>query len=375
MKPRSVAFALLLSLSLGHATAWSQDDAATLQARTRFKEGVEAFDKGRYEEARLAFLQAYSLKKHPSVLLNLAQSSAKSNHPLEAARYFQQFLKDAVTATPQQKRDAEAGLSEARQKLGRIEIVAPAGTEISLDEQGRVGTTPMDPIDVDPGQHIVKSPSQTVTVIAVIGQRVEARLGAAPSATAAPVAPVAPLPTPGKAAPPVEPAPAQPAPAAADAGPSSASSGKRPTSAYVGLGVGLGVGVLAGASAVVFGIAKGNAQKSADDNAATIRAAAITRFGPGGAQGVCNAGHPEFAKNCAGLKKSNSDVDTDALIANISIGVAAAGVAFGLIWFFATPKRDEASTSSALAPQEPKKPMLVPYAGWNNGGLMLTGEF
>jgi len=212
MKPRSVAFALLLSLSLGHATAWSQDDAATLQARTRFKEGVEAFDKGRYEEARLAFLQAYSLKKHPSVLLNLAQSSAKSNHPLEAARYFQQFLKDAVTAMPQQKRDAEAGLSEARQKLGRIEIVAPAGTEISLDEQGRVGTTPMDPIDVDPGQHIVKSPSQTVTVIAVIGQRVEARLGAAPSATAAPVAPVAPLPTPGKAAPPVEPAPAQPAP-------------------------------------------------------------------------------------------------------------------------------------------------------------------
>jgi hypothetical protein len=30
------------------------------------------FDKGKYEEARLSFLQAYTLKKHPAVLLNLA---------------------------------------------------------------------------------------------------------------------------------------------------------------------------------------------------------------------------------------------------------------------------------------------------------------
>ena len=99
-------------------------------------------DPARYEEARIAFLQAYTLKKHPAVLLNLAQSSARSNHPLEAAKYFQQFLREATTATPAQKKDAENGLAEVRQKIGRIDVVAPSGTEISLDDQGRVGTTP-----------------------------------------------------------------------------------------------------------------------------------------------------------------------------------------------------------------------------------------
>src|SRR6187551_133351 len=131
MKPRRIAAAVLFTFlpATMSLPAWSQEDAVTLQARARFKEGVEAFDKGKFEEARLAFLQAYTLKKHPAVLLNLAQSSAKSNHPLEAAKYFQQFLKEATTATPQQKKDAEAGLAEARKQIGRIDVVAPPGTE------------------------------------------------------------------------------------------------------------------------------------------------------------------------------------------------------------------------------------------------------
>src|SRR5512143_1663876 len=106
MTTRRTAAALALAflpISLSSVTtsrpAMAQEDAVTLQARARFKEGVEAFDKGKYEEARLSFLQAYTLKKHPAVLLNLAQSSAKSGHPLEAAKYFQQFLKDATTAS------------------------------------------------------------------------------------------------------------------------------------------------------------------------------------------------------------------------------------------------------------------------------------
>ena len=114
----------------------AQNDPVTMQARARFREGVDAYDKGHYENARLAFLQAYALKKHPAVLVNLAQSSAKAGHPLEAAKYFQQFLKESTNATPKQRLDAENGLAEVRQKLGRIEIVAPSGTEVTLDAQG-----------------------------------------------------------------------------------------------------------------------------------------------------------------------------------------------------------------------------------------------
>ena len=55
-------------------------------ARRRFQEGVKFFDQKKFEEARAAFLQAYALKHHPAVLLNLAQSEIRSGHPLEAAR-------------------------------------------------------------------------------------------------------------------------------------------------------------------------------------------------------------------------------------------------------------------------------------------------
>ncbi len=68
-------------------------------ARTRFKEGVSFYDKGQYEQARAAFLQAYALKKHPAVLLNLAWSSLKSGHALESEHYFKQFLAEGKDST------------------------------------------------------------------------------------------------------------------------------------------------------------------------------------------------------------------------------------------------------------------------------------
>jgi len=67
MRHRFLAAALLLA-SVPVATAgpcWGQspEDATTVVARARFKEGVEFYDKGDFERARASFLQAYALKK------------------------------------------------------------------------------------------------------------------------------------------------------------------------------------------------------------------------------------------------------------------------------------------------------------------------
>src|SRR6266498_5539201 len=119
MRTRVCLAALFLvtsSVVLGDVpTAAAQEkDAVTETARRRFQEGVKFFDQKRYEEARAAFLQAYALKHHPAVLLNLAQSEVRSGHPVEAAKHFAAFLREGSMATEAQRSDAEKGLAAAR---------------------------------------------------------------------------------------------------------------------------------------------------------------------------------------------------------------------------------------------------------------------
>ncbi|HVJ91176.1 MAG TPA: hypothetical protein VM580_15340 [Labilithrix sp.] len=369
MKTRRIAAALLLSIlpSTVSIPAWSQtqgDDPVTLQARARFKEGVDAFDKGKYEEARLAFLQAYTLKRHPAVLLNLAQSSMRSNHTLDAARYFQRFLKEATTANAQQRQDAEAALAEVRQKLGRIAVVAPEGTEIALDDEGKVGVTPMDPIDVEPGQHTVRSPTHSASVIAVVGQTVEAKLGQSVIRVAAAQR----RPTV------VPPAPAEPATEVdGTMYTKKVDLFSRPATmapVYVGLTV-AGAGLV---SAILFAVFKAEAQSKADEVADNIRTAARARTIS--TTGVCNNPNaPEFNDACNVLRENNSTVNTNATIANVSLAVMGAGLALAGGWYLFAPKRDDDVKPETGRVRSPKAPLVTPYAGWNSGGVSVAGEF
>jgi Tfp pilus assembly protein PilF len=177
MKTRPLAVALLLALApatlpLSTFAQGAADDATTNMARARFKEGVEFYDKGDFEQARVSFLQAYALKKHPAVLLNLAWSCLKAGHALEAEKYFKQFLSESKDITDKQRADANDGLNQSRAKLGRIEVSAVPGTEVTIDGE-KVGTTPLtEPVAVEAGAHTVKfkgadgaTETQSVTVL------------------------------------------------------------------------------------------------------------------------------------------------------------------------------------------------------------------
>lgn len=378
---RSAATLLLVSLApqLVALPALAQgapsDDPVTIQARARFKEGVDYFDKGQYENARISFLQAYALKKHPAVLLNLAQSAAKANHPLEAARYFQQFLREANEATPQQRKDAESGLAEVRQKLGRIEIVAPAGTEVVLDDKERLGTAPFaEPVDVEPGPHVLKSSAETVRVGVSAGAKVPAHFGPATGAPPPVAAPV-PLATPEKApaapaATPSEPIEETPPPAAPVKRTNLLSPPENMTPVYVGLAAG-GVGLV---SAIMFGIFKGSAQGKADDVANGIRAAADERGVP--REGICSNPRADiqqdFGKACQTLADNNSAVDTNATIANVSLVVMGVGLLTAGGWYLFAPKSGDQSQRGATT-----KPTFVasPYGGYRSAGFSLSGSF
>src|ERR1700757_2555642 len=142
---RTTSLALILAVSMSpillptaSSAQTGAEDPITASARARFKEGVEFYDKGEYEQARASFLQAYALKKHPAVLLNLAWSCLKSGHALEADKYFKQFLAEGKDITDKQRSDANDGLTQTRARVGRIEVSAAAGTEVTVDGE-RVG--------------------------------------------------------------------------------------------------------------------------------------------------------------------------------------------------------------------------------------------
>src|SRR3954462_6577807 len=69
----ALCLSVLATAVLAVGTAAAQSDGETEIARQRFLEGVRHYDQHDYDKARLAFLQAYLLKPHPAVLLNLAQ--------------------------------------------------------------------------------------------------------------------------------------------------------------------------------------------------------------------------------------------------------------------------------------------------------------
>ncbi len=372
MRTRKLASLLLFTVCAQTVAlpALGQDDPITKQARARFQEGIAFYDKGQYENARASFLQAYALKKHPAVLLNLAQSSLKGGHPLEAAKYFQQYMAESTTATPDQRKDAERGLAEARQKLGRIEIVAPSGTEVTLDEGTRLGTAPFsDPVDVEPGSHTLKSPKETVNVHAPAGQVTQAKFAATSQAPAVVPAPVE--------------TPASEPSAANNGGNGGSASEGTPadtrstvkhtnllsppanmTPVYIGL-VAAGVGLV---GTIVFAVFKAQAQEKADEVANSIRVAAR----PQDPTGICNstdsATTQRFGRACTTLRENNDTVDTNAAIANISAAVMIVGAATAAGWYLFAPKREDSGPSSG-------KMTVTPYAGYRTGGLTLSASF
>jgi hypothetical protein len=134
------------------------DDDDTVVARERFKEGVTFFDQKQYDKARVAFLQAYALKKHPAVLLNLAHSELLSGREADAAKHFSMYLREVKNPTDAEKQGAESGLLAAKAVVGEVAVeVEVEGADVYVD--GRLeGRSPLlGPVFVEPGTHTIEA--------------------------------------------------------------------------------------------------------------------------------------------------------------------------------------------------------------------------
>src|SRR5262245_38844234 len=134
-------YAARLLCALGVALGFSfpriglaQDDATIEMARQRFREGVQYYDAHHFEKARLAFLQAYAIKPHPSVLLNLAQSELRSGHPDDAATHFSQYLRTNTGLTDAERQETTLGYNNAKSRVAEVALaVDPAGAQVLVD--------------------------------------------------------------------------------------------------------------------------------------------------------------------------------------------------------------------------------------------------
>ena len=162
-----LSLGVCLCFSFVSQPSHAQSDGETETARQRFREGVAHYDRQDYEKARLAFLQAYLLKPHPAVLLNLAQSELRAGRHAEAADHFAQYIRGNPTAPAMEH--AKAGFDEARQKVTELNVqVSAPGAAITVDGAD-VGRSPLpNAIYLTPGRHSVVARKGTASADKVL---------------------------------------------------------------------------------------------------------------------------------------------------------------------------------------------------------------
>ena len=366
----------------------SDDDATVAMARERFKEGVSFFDKKEYDKARLAFLQAYALKKHPAVLLNLAQSELRSSHEAEAAKHFSAYLRESKDISDAERQAAEAGLNATKAMVAEVDVnVDENAAEIYLDSSLE-GVSPLPgSLYVNPGAHTVearKGGKTTSTQLnAIAGRQLSANLNftTKPAPVAAPLA--------GQTSePPPEPEPSE------------SSGGRKPffkwlVSSPVGVvglgltGVGLGVGV--GAS-----LASNHAYNNADSIADQIKSNAAADAAPAmrSTSDLCSDPKTwldsvnyatsnktpdyqtrigEYKNACAKYPDTTKTGDTLKTVATVSFvvgGVAAVGT---IVYYFLDPGAVEHERASKRSPT--RRIAIVPTISPSNSGLTVIGSF
>lgn len=372
MNARPMALALMLAFApaavslptIAYAQG-TQDDALTKAARARFQEGVEAFDKGNYEAARAAFKQAYALKQHPAVLLNLAQSSLKSGHFLEAAKMFQQYVVD-----PQgdKKADAQRGLTDARAKLGRLDVTAPPGSEVTVDSDV-VGKTPLnEAVDVEAGNHTVRTrlpdgTSSEQKIVVTAGQLLPVRFSPAAIVVTNPNPPVN-----NENPPTTNPNPPTNPPAIVNNTNVNnvAVGGEKvhPAAALVvmiaGGVVAVGGFILAGAFAGIKSTANTNYNNVQNEIIASEKGAGINHP-------TCSPPPNGYATACSTLTSNQNAVNQDATVANFGVVLGIVGLAAaaaGAVWYIVGAKAKEPSATS-----------ISPWMAPGFGGVSLRTTF
>jgi hypothetical protein len=319
---QAACFASALALFSTQAHA---DDARKAEALARFNEGLALADSGKWEEARLKFLQSASLLKVASTYFNLANVELRTGHDVDAIEHHRAFLQLAETdprINDAQRERSKQTINDLLKKVGQIDIRAPQSATVSIDGKA-LAALPADPVPVSPGRHTVEGSRSGVVRNVVVepqaGQVAKATLDF-PDSTAV----------------------TAPPPGSGDKATSSWSTTRIVTVSALAAGA-----IAGGVLSLVF---RSSAEGNVDD--------AKARLQGGSCIGVSGP-------NCSAANKLKEDRDTNVTLSTVSfvgfVTLGAAAATLAIVW----PKGEERKTGARL----------VPVGGLGYGGLSLAGRF
>ncbi len=142
---------LLLLLACAARASAQEDDTA--RAKERFEHGVAEYEAGRFTEALDDFQEAYRLKPHPLVRVNIANCYDKLDRPVEASFHFELFLA-SKQGSDEQRDEIKEALKLLRKRIGKLVLsVSPDGARVTLDGSEERRAPIMEPITLRAGQH------------------------------------------------------------------------------------------------------------------------------------------------------------------------------------------------------------------------------
>ena len=161
MQNRLLTAFLLAAVALAPGLARAADPtektfeahALTDKAAALYDEGVVAFRKSKWAEARASFLAAWALKQHWQIAANLADCELQLGRFREAAEHATYYAKNAPADRGER---AVKLLADASTKIATLAIDAqPEGAEILVDGQP-IGRAPLGgPVFLEPGERTI----------------------------------------------------------------------------------------------------------------------------------------------------------------------------------------------------------------------------
>lgn len=145
--------ALVLS---GTSGVVAQSDTLQVRARQLFQSGVILYEDGEYQKALEAFQEAYRLRPHPMVRVNIANCYDRLGSTKEAIFHFEHFLAETEGDTRQRK-EVKAALKRLEKRLGKVTLqVFPDGATVMIDRYTQMRAPILDPIPLLAGKHTIR---------------------------------------------------------------------------------------------------------------------------------------------------------------------------------------------------------------------------